>query len=105
MQGTDLFSLSKTRDLIQFNEPLISKKTKPIQLAKLIDQAKKAVARFTKLTNSIKIKVEPAAQPNLEAETELEALKTDFEGKSSFQRFTLIYEPFMMGNTLAWRSL
>ena len=79
MQGSDLLCLSKTRDLIQFTEPLISKKTKPIQLAKLIDQAKKAVARFTKLTNSIKIKVEPAAQPNLEAETELEALKTDFE--------------------------
>lgn len=80
MQGTDLFSLSKTRDLIQFNEPIISKKTKPIQLAKLIDQAKKAVARFSKLTKSITIKPEPpATTPNEEAETELKALKTDFE--------------------------
>ena len=79
MEGSDLLCLSKTRDLIQFNEPLISKKTKPIQLAKLIDQAKKAVARFTKLTKSITIKTEPGGEADNEAVGELQALKTDFE--------------------------
>ena len=79
MEGSDLLCLSKTRDLIQFNEPLISKKTKPIQLPRLIDQAKKAVARFAKLTKSISIKTEPGASADTEAIGELEALKTDFK--------------------------
>jgi len=79
MEGSDLLCISKTRDLILFNEPLISKKTKPIQLAKLVNQAKKAVDRFSKLTKPITIKTEAAGTPNVEAVTELEALKTDFE--------------------------